>query len=65
MRVNGEAIGFALLYGYMNEAISLMTKYAKDNLGLCQLVADVHSNNKRAQQLFGKLGFHRDTPCRG
>ena len=46
--------------GYMSEAITLMTKYAKDHLGVCRLVADVHSDNTRAQQLFSKLGFRRD-----
>lgn len=47
---------------YMKEAIKLLTVYAKDTLGLGQLLADVHPENKRAQQLFRSLGFRPDSP---
>lgn len=47
--------------GYMIEAIDLMTIYARNVIGLCKLVADVHPDNRPAQRLFEKLGFQRDS----
>lgn len=49
-------------HGYMKEAINLLTAYAKDTLGLRHLMADVHPENKRAQQLFRALGFRHPRP---
>lgn len=48
--------------GYMRDAIDLLKVYAKDTLGLSHLMADVHPENKRAQQLFRALGFRHDSP---
>lgn len=48
--------------GYMTDAVNLLTIYARDVLGLRQLVADVHSANERAHRLFEKQGFRRDSP---
>ncbi|WP_051933432.1 GNAT family N-acetyltransferase [Massilia sp. BSC265] len=45
--------------GHMRAAITLLTIYARDVLGLSHLVADIHSDNRRAQRMFEKLGFRR------
>lgn len=45
--------------GYMKEALAILIFYAKDVLKLKELVADVHSENERAQRLFENLGFRR------
>lgn len=47
--------------GAMKEAISLLMVHARETLGLSQLMADVHAENTRAQQLFKTLGFRRDS----
>lgn len=47
--------------GYMIEAIGLITIYARNIIGLCKLIADVHPENRPAQRLFEKLGFQRDS----
>lgn len=46
--------------GYMAEAITLLTRYARDDLGLTGLIADVAPANERAQRLFHKLGYLPD-----
>lgn len=48
--------------GYMKEAVSILAIYAKDDLKLKELTADVHSENERAQRMFANLGFRRDSP---
>lgn len=48
--------------GYMPQAVGLLAMYARDVLGLGNLVADVHNDNQRAQRMFAKLGFQRDAP---
>lgn len=45
--------------GYMKEALAILIFYAKDVLKLKELVADVHTENERAQRLFENLGFRR------
>lgn len=49
--------------GYMKDAINLLKVYAKDALALRHLMADVHLDNKRAQQLFKALGFRQRSPA--
>lgn len=46
--------------GYMTEAISLLTIYARDVLRLRRLSADVAPENQRAQSLFEKLGYKQE-----
>lgn len=46
--------------GYMKEAITLLMRFAHSTLGLNILVADVHPDNKPAQQLFKTLGFRQE-----
>lgn len=49
--------------GYMKNAINLLIRYAKDTLSLRHLIADVHPDNERAQQLFRALGFQHPSPA--
>jgi len=46
--------------GYMQEAVRLLTVYARDVLRLRRLLADVHPGNDRAHRLFARLGFRRE-----
>ncbi|MEV4778051.1 GNAT family N-acetyltransferase [Burkholderia sp. LMU1-1-1.1] len=43
--------------GHMAEAIGLLTCFAKDDLRLRRLTADVASENHRAQRFLKKLGY--------
>lgn len=46
--------------GYMAEAIGLLTDYAKDDLHLKRLLADVAPDNVRARRVFRRLGYAED-----
>jgi len=48
--------------GYMRETLNLLIPYAREVLGLRLLIADIDSDNHRAQRLFEKLGFQRAEP---
>ena len=47
--------------GYMAASLGLLTDYAQ-RIGLQQITADVASQNKRAKNLFKKLGYKQESP---
>ncbi|RSZ56248.1 N-acetyltransferase [Massilia atriviolacea] len=47
--------------GYMRDAMALLMKYAGDVLCLDRLIADVALENERAQRMFKKLGYRKDS----